>query len=80
MNIRSFRIISLLSLTLLSGCVAASTPSAGDYSLDRVRGLESLSGMSASQYHSAIEVAYLDGQLTKEEAARAHRQLDRQGL
>ena len=80
MNVRGLRIVSLLGLALLTGCMAAPIPSVSDHSLDRVSGLESLGGMSTSQYHSAIEVAYLDGQLTKEEAAKAHRKLDRQGL
>lgn len=80
MQARSFKRLSLVGLLLLSGCFSASRPTAGDYSLDRVHGLESLGSLSSAQYHSAIEVAYLDGQISKEEAVRAHRRVDQQGL
>jgi outer membrane murein-binding lipoprotein Lpp len=80
MQARGFKRLSLVGLLLLSGCFSASQPPAGDYSLDRVRGLESHENLSPAQYHSAIEVAYLDGQISKEEAVRAHRRIDQQGL
>jgi outer membrane murein-binding lipoprotein Lpp len=80
MGFRSVRTLSLVGLVLVTGCAATTAAPSSDYAVTRVHGLESLGTMSPAQYHSAIEVAYLDGQLTKEEAARAHRRLDRQGL
>jgi hypothetical protein len=80
MEVRNFKRLSLVGLFLLAGCFSAPAPTAGDYSLDRVDGLESLGNLSPAQYHSAIEVAYLDGQISREEALKAHRRVDQRGL
>ena|GEM_PF-5694335 len=75
-----FRLCTALFFTGLCGCFASSPAPRGDVDPSVIPGLESLGAMSASEYHSAIEVAYLDGQLTKEQARRAHKQIDLRGL
>jgi len=70
---------SLLSLALLTGCYSVNTAHQSEFSGFKMPGTTDISSMSREQMHSAIEVAYLDGELTSEQARKAHLQLDVKG-
>ena len=76
----TFRLMVVLIMTGLCGCYAPSLAPQGDVDLSTLPGLQSLGSLSRAEYHSAIEVAYLDGQLTKEQASKAHKKIDLRGL
>jgi hypothetical protein len=69
----------LLGLALLTGCYSVNTAYQGEFSGFKMPGTTDVSSMSREQIHSAIEVAYLDGELTSEQARKAHLQLDVKG-
>lgn len=79
---RRFQILSLLPVAFTIGCSALSDPSTG-YQTE-VGGVASVgtqdaSSMSREDLHAEIERAYLDGELTAEQARKAHTQLDVRG-
>ena len=65
---------SLLSV----GCTSGSTYRSEFGGIQSV-GMTDTSQMSRGEMHSAIEHAYLDGELTAEQARKAHMQLDVKG-
>lgn len=71
---------SLLLLPLLTfiGCAGASTGYQTEFGGVQQVGQDT-SSMSRTEMHSAIEHAYLDGELTSEQARKAHMQLDVKG-
>lgn len=80
MNKHTLRLVVVLVVSGLCGCYAPALAPQGDIDLSTLPGLRSLGAMSPAEYHSAVEVSYLDGQLTKEQARRAHKQIDLRGL
>jgi hypothetical protein len=75
----SLKIFSLLGLALLTGCYSVNTAHQSEFGGFKMAGTADVSSMSREQLHSAIEVAYLDGELTSEQARKAHLQLDVKG-
>lgn len=75
----SLKIFSLLGLAILTGCYSVNTAHQNEFGGFKMAGTADVSSMSREQLHSAIEVAYLDGELTSEQARKAHLQLDVKG-
>ena len=76
---KSVNVVSIFAaLMLLSGCAAGSSYGSEFGQIASV-GTTDTSSMSKGQMHSAIERAYLDGELTAEQARKAHTQLDVKG-
>lgn len=64
---------------VFTGCYAPSTAYKDEFGGFQMPGQQNVSNMSRDELHSAIELAYLDGELTKEQARKAHLQLDVKG-
>ena len=68
---------------VLVGCSAVTGPQSTGYQTEfggiASVGRQDASTMSRGELHSAIETAYLDGELTAEQARKAHAQLDVKG-
>lgn len=69
----------LAPLLVLVGCSGASTGYQTEFGGVQQVGMQDTSSMSRSEMHAAIEHAYLDGELTSEQARKAHTQLDVKG-
>lgn len=75
-------ILSLSFLSLLSiGCSAVDTTRMGEFAGLGIQspGQTDTSNMSRGEMHAAIQRAHLDGELTAEQARKAHMQLDVKG-
>lgn len=73
------RIFSLLALALVTGCYSVNPAYQAEFGGFKMPGTSDVSSMSRDQVHKAIELAYLDGELTAEQARKAHLQLDVKG-
>lgn len=73
------KILSLFGVVLLTGCYSVNTAQQSEFGGLKMPGTMDVSSMSRDQIHSVIEVAYLDGELTSEQARKAHLQLDVKG-
>lgn len=73
-------IIALATLMVsMTGCYSVNPAYKSEFGGFEMPGQTNLGGMSRNEMHSAIEVAYLDGELTAEQARKAHLQLDVKG-
>lgn len=68
-----------LFTTALASCSGASTGYQTEFGGVQSVGSHDASSMSRGELHASIERAYLDGELTAEEARKAHTQLDVKG-
>jgi hypothetical protein len=73
------RIIFSLSVFLLTGCYSVNPAYKGEFGGFSMPGARDASTMGRQELHSAIELAHLDGELTAEQARKAHLQLDVKG-
>jgi hypothetical protein len=79
MKLYGAKIFSLLGILLLTGCYSVNPAYQNEFGGFKMPGTTDVSSMSREQMHSAIEVAYLDGELTAEQSRKAHLQLDVKG-
>lgn len=73
------KILSVLGIVLLAGCYSVNTSRPSEIDGLAIPGASDRASMSSKQLHSAIEVAHLDGQLTAEQARKAHLEIDETG-
>lgn len=73
---RALHVTTLSVLVILgAGCAPSAPQTESGIALPGVYDIQSL---SEEELHAAIEVAYLDGQINKEEASRARMRLETQ--
>lgn len=72
---RFTRISCYVTFGLLTGCSSLTPTSSYNSNTVNIPGVYDTASMSSEQLHSAIEVAYLDGQLNAEQVKRARMRL-----
>ncbi len=76
---RSTKIVALVIVGLMMGACAKSSNYQGEFGQVQSVGTTDVSRMSKAELHDRIQTAYLDGELTAEQARKAHMQLDVKG-
>ena len=71
----AFGMVTLVAV----GCAAPTTAYQSEFGGFNMPGTMATAGMNREDMHAAIEHAYLDGELTAEQARKAHLQLDVKG-
>lgn len=72
---RLTRICCYITLGLLTGCSSLTPASSHNPNTLNIPSVYDTASMSSEQLHSAIEVAYLDGQLSAEQVKRVRLKL-----
>ena len=73
------RFFACLGLMVATGCYSVNPAYQSEFGGFSMPGTRDVSSMSRKELHSAIELAHLDGELTAEQARKAHLQLDVKG-